>query len=418
EKILNNLLTNAFKFTPKNGRIEMKVMDLGIETSDDLDSSGILITLKDNGRGIPPADVPNVFNRFYQSSINKKAEAGLGIGLALSMEFVKLMKGKLWVESSIDGSNQGSTFFFQFPKKEVLGMLSTESQRLINEKEFNNGEKEEARELINDKVASSAQHSDHPTILLVEDNPDLRDYVSFLLSPYYEVITAENGKEALEQLAVGSSQSAANQLPSLILSDVMMPIMDGFELLEKVKAHPQWRGLPFIMLTARAEMPTKLKALRVGVDDYLLKPFQEEELLVRIANLLANYDERKAYAQTETTDETKTPSQLTISEDDQKWLEKVEQIILEKMNDSLFSIDYLAELHALNRKTFYKKIKQLTGLTPTKYIRAIRLQKAKLLLEQGKSVKEAAYEVGFQKADYFSSLFKAEFGKSPSESLL
>jgi YesN/AraC family two-component response regulator len=191
--------------------------------------------------------------------------------------------------------------------------------------------------------------------------------------------------------------------------------MDGFEFLEKVKADEQWSSLPFIMLTARAEIQTKLKALRIGVDDYLLKPFDEEELLVRIANLLANYDERQAFAQTETLDETAVILTPSISDDDQKWLITIENIILEKMNDSIFSIDYLSDVVYMNRKTFYKKLKQLTGLTPIKYIRLIRLQKAKSLLEQGKSVKEAALQVGFQKAGYFSTLFKKEFGKSPSE---
>jgi signal transduction histidine kinase/DNA-binding response OmpR family regulator/ligand-binding sensor domain-containing protein len=414
EKILNNLLSNAFKFTPKNGRIEFEVSDLGMKASDSLDNSGILITLKDNGRGIPSDDVPNVFNRFYQSSINKKAEGGLGIGLALSMEFVKLMKGKMWVESSIDIANHGSTFFFQFPKKEVLGMLSTEEQVLINKEPFVVDKVEQA-EKPNESI--TARQSDNQTILLVEDNRDLRDYLSLILSPHYEVTMAENGKEALEKLAVGSSQSAEYSPPSLILSDVMMPIMDGFELLEKVKAHEQWGGLPFIMLTARAEMPTKLKALRIGVDDYLLKPFDEEELLTRIGNLIANYEERQAFLQTEPIVETTTSEESQLSATNQEWLEKVEKIILKEMNNSMFSNEYLAKLLFVSSNSLYRKIKSLTGLTPNKYIRLIRLQQAKLLLQQGKPVHITANEVGFQKVEYFSILFKKEFGKLPSEFL-
>ena len=424
EKILNNLLSNAFKFTPKNGRIEIEVSDLGEENTNALNNSGILISVKDNGRGIPSEDVPNVFNRFYQSSTNKKAEGGLGIGLALSMEFVKLMKGKMWAESSTDDTNHGSTFFFQFPKKEVLGMLSTEKQLLIHQEETaitsnttQNDTTTKTKKLISNDETQT-------TILLVEDNPDLRDYVSLILSPYYNVITAENGKEGLLQLGIKnyklgmSEPSIPNStflIPNLIISDVMMPIMDGFEFLEKVKANPKWSSLPFIMLTARAEIQTKLKALRIGVDDYLLKPFEEEELLVRIANLLANYEERQAFAQTETVDETAPLPMPTISVADQEWLATVESLVLKEMNDSLFSIDYISELLQTSRRTFYKKIKQSTGLTPTKYIRTIRLQKAKSLLEQGKTVKETADEVGFQKVDYFSTLFKKEFGKSPSQ---
>jgi signal transduction histidine kinase/CheY-like chemotaxis protein len=451
EKILNNLLTNAFKFTPKHGQVEIEVSDLGVKNSNTLDSSGILLSVKDNGRGIPPEDVPNVFNRFYQSSTNKKAEGGLGIGLALSMEFVKLMKGKMWVESSTDDTNHGSTFFFQFPKKEVLGMLSTEQQLLIQQEETTIIRDTNQNKTTTEIEQSISDDESLTTILLVEDNPDLRDYISLILSPYYKVITAGNGAEGLERLTDASPAcqgrtgrldggrtlvprltektennhqakppssdegTSVHRPPSLIISDVMMPIMDGFEFLEKVKADEQWSSLPFIMLTARAEIQTKLKALRIGVDDYLLKPFDEEELLVRIANLLANYDERQAFAQTETLDETAVILTPSISDDDQKWLITIENIILEKMNDSIFSIDYLSDVVYMNRKTFYKKLKQLTGLTPIKYIRLIRLQKAKSLLEQGKSVKEAALQVGFQKAGYFSTLFKKEFGKSPSE---
>jgi YesN/AraC family two-component response regulator len=206
-------------------------------------------------------------------------------------------------------------------------------------------------------------------------------------------------------------------IPNLILSDVMMPIMDGFEFLEKVKANEQWRGLPFIMLTARAEMQTRLNALRIGVDAYLLKPFDEDELLARVKNLLANYNARKTYAQEV---QAENPDEIIISNEvisaaDQKWLEDLEHLIMKEMGKSIFSNDYLADLLSISRNILYAKIKQLTGLTPTKYVRLIRLQKAKALLEQGRSVKEVSYEVGFQKPEYFSKIYKKEFGKFPSE---
>jgi signal transduction histidine kinase/DNA-binding response OmpR family regulator len=391
ERILNNLLSNAFKFTPKNGIISVHVQDLG---------QTMQISVKDNGRGIPAEDVPNVFNRFYQSSSNKKAEGGLGIGLALSLEFVKQMKGEIWVESQSTGSETGSTFFVQFPKKEIIKMITTEEQLLINEAK--NGLlapislSENKPEEVKDK-----------TVLIVEDNHDLRDYLSFILSPHYHIITAENGQEALEILPTANCQ--------LILSDVMMPIMDGFEFLEKVKANDKWRGLPFIMLTARAELQTRLNALRIGVDDYLLKPFDEEELLVRVKNLIANHSERKAFIEDESLNENPATIEPGISEVDQQWLEQAESLILKEMGSSIFSNDYLADLLSISRDVLYKKIKSLTGLTPTSYTRLIRLQKAKNLLEQGKSVKEVSYEVGFQKPEYFSKLFKKEFGKLPSE---
>jgi DNA-binding response OmpR family regulator len=183
----------------------------------------------------------------------------------------------------------------------------------------------------------------------------------------------------------------------MILSDIMMPVMDGFEFLEKVKANDKWRGLPFIMLTARAEMQTRLNALRIGIDDYLLKPFDEEELLVRVKNLIANYKERKIFVEEEALDESTASVEPIISAADQQWLIQTESLILKEVNNPIFSNDYLADLLLINRNTLYEKLKSLTGLTPTRYIRVIRLQKAKILLEQGKTIKEVSYEVGFQK---------------------
>jgi signal transduction histidine kinase/DNA-binding response OmpR family regulator/ligand-binding sensor domain-containing protein len=411
EKILNNLLSNAFKFTPEKGKIIVHIQDRG---------NLIEMSVKDNGRGILTADLPNVFNRFFQSSTDKKPEGGLGIGLTLSMEFVKLMNGEIWVESSSDKAETGSTFYVQFPKKEVIQMMPTETQIIID---YEN--KVVERPLLFPENTSNTIKNE--TILIVEDNHDLRDFLTYILSPYYNILTAKNGLDALHQLGMRNEELEINQnpeiphssfpIPNLILSDVMMPIMDGFEFLERVKANEQWRGLPFIMLTARAEMQTRLNALRIGVDAYLLKPFDEDELLARVKNLLANYNARKTYLQEV---QAENPDEIIISNEvisaaDQKWLEDLEHLIMKEMGKSIFSNDYLADLLSISRNILYAKIKQLTGLTPTKYVRLIRLQKAKTLLEQGRSVKEVSYEVGFQKPEYFSKIYKKEFGKFPSE---
>lgn len=410
EKVLNNLLSNAFKFTPQNGQVSVEIMEY---------QQGILITIKDNGRGIPSDDVPHIFNRFYQSKNNTKAKGGLGIGLALSMEFVRLMNGKMWVRSETEGKHQGSTFFVQIPKKEVIAMLSTEDELEIQE------------ESMVTNLTGLNTNKPH-TILLVEDNHDLREYLTFLLSPFYNLITANNGSEALKRLTADGRRltenhrqirneqpSTVNRLPSAVISDVMMPIMDGFELLETVKSNAAWRNIPFIMLTARAELKDKLKALRIGVDDYLIKPFDETELLVRIENLLNNYEERQAFhQQTQENSETETEDLPIITEAEKEWLERLETIIQKEMNDSIFTVDYLAEAMNESRNAFFAKVKQLTGLSPNNYIRAIRLQKAKELLETSDLlVNEVSQKVGFQSTDYFSRLFKKEFGKSPSDYL-
>lgn len=399
EIILNNLLSNAFKFTPKEGTISVKIEDGG---------KNLILEVKDTGRGIPEKDLPHVFDRFYQSSQNNKAEGGTGIGLALSKEFVKLMYGKIWVNSTITGKNKGSTFYVQFPKKEAMTMLSTEASKALK------------ANIQGSKIANLDQiypiANPQYTILLVEDNSDLREFIQYLLAPYYKVDTAENGAEALQLLE--KNEQAKTPIQNLIISDVMMPIMDGFEFLEKVKKDQRWSSIPFIMLTARAELKDKLNALRIGVDDYLVKPFEEEELLVRIENLLSNYEERYAFAQLEQSDSNQ-PSAPQLNEADQKWLAKIEGIVKQEIGNSIFTIDYLAELLGISRRKLYDKFKQLTGLTPNQYVKMIRLQVAKELLENGTitSISAAAQKVGFRNTEYFSQQFKKHFGRLPSSYL-
>lgn len=438
EKILNNLLSNAFKFTPKGGSI-----DIIVESQ----NQDLLLQVKDNGRGIPEVDLPHVFDRHYQSSINKKAEGGLGIGLALSMEIVQLMGGKMWAESPGVGLKKGSTFFVKFPKNEIHSVIIDEEE--IAEKEIHSIKTENKAPHL-DTTTSNQNTEAERTILLVEDNLDLQDYIQFLLEPQYKIVKASNGQEAWEYLSsrfappapkgerppvVSASEGSSSfrglggvnealeaGYPHLILSDVMMPVMDGFELLEKVKSTDHFRHIPFIMLTARAEWKDKLKALRVGVDDYLIKPFQEEELKARIENLIANYELRQEFIQAQDVSTSAGKSQKTTevfitSEKEKKWLEELEHTINENLNHPLFGNDYLAELLHISRKKLYQKIKTLTGLTPNQYIRAIRLQLAKELLENEacQTVKEVALKVGFQKHGHFTELFKKRYGKLPSE---
>lgn len=411
EKVLNNILSNAFKFTPQNGQIEVVVEESdALKASNSFNENGILITIKDNGRGIAPEDIPYIFNRYYQSKNNTKAEGGLGIGLALSMEFVHLMNGKMWVKSQIDGKNKGSTFFLQIPKKEVISMLSTEDELDVYRGKHSN------TQTIEHSNTQTIEPSKEHTILLVEDNLDLREYVSFLLSPFYNVVTAKNGKEGIEWLTANGRRQTENNLPSAVISDVMMPIMDGFEFLEIVKSKAKWRNIPFIMLTARVELKDKLKALRIGVDDYLIKPFDEVELLTRIENLLTNYEERQQFSLTEK-NEPLTDENIVLDEA-QLWLIDIEKMIIKEINHPQFTIDYLVELIGINRNTFYSKIKTLTGLSANQYIKTVRLKVAKDLLETSDfTIKEIAQKVGFQTPAYFSRQFKKEYGKLPSEYL-
>ncbi|MFQ5447139.1 MAG: ATP-binding protein, partial [Saprospiraceae bacterium] len=315
--VLHNFVSNALKFTPAGGTVTVKVEDL---------AHSIRLSVADTGRGIHPDDLPQVFNRFYQASRSPDgasevpAGGGTGIGLAYCQEIAKLMEAGIWAESPDPESGEGSVFYFEFPKKEMLGNMEHDKLRMENEEfRIENPESPPAgptgkiqnEELPEPALNSSFSilNSELPTILIVEDNYSLRDYIESILSPHYRVLTAENGLAALAVLSPQSSVDSPDEKQAdglktadcrtvdLILSDIMMPVMDGFQLLEKLKGSDVWRNIPVIMLTARADISDKLKALRIGVDDYLLKPFEEEELLVRIDNLLKNYQKRRQFVQ-------------------------------------------------------------------------------------------------------------------------
>lgn len=478
EKILYNLIINALKFTPKGGEVSLAASDL-----DDT----IEITVKDTGSGIHPDDLPHIFDRFYQSQKpNENTVGGTGVGLALSRQLTQLMGGELSVESTL---GKGSIFRLVLPKKEVYGAAETELSEnwtVVSSEEQNKLSRSYKNRIVNPTKVTS----NRITILVVEDNPDMQQFIYSILSKKYNVRLADNGQDALEQLTVdggrwtadgreqvvdsqvmidhknetddknqphnskqetGDTQSSATRrspsavrrLPSLIISDVMMPVMDGFTLLEQLKTSDEWRSIPVIMLTARTEKEARMRALRIGVDDYLSKPFEQEELLVRIKNLLKNYKNRQesiaedtvgeASAQTDnqtantpvTPPASKQPSTSKkakpsrVSKEEALWLESFEQQVKNQLANSQMTVLSLAfDLH-ISERQLYRKIKQLTGLSPNKYIQEVRLQTARQLLENQEcsTVKEACYSVGFKKVRYFSELFNKRFGKNPSEFL-
>lgn len=425
QKIVNNLLSNAFKFTPKKGKISVQLID---------QNSCLLLKVKDSGRGISPEDLPKVFDRFFQTQMpNQVVKGGTGIGLALCKEFSNLFKGKIWVESTL---GKGSTFHFEFPKKEILKSLTTEAALELETLKKDRNILVEAREDLETEFADGAKETGlntttlistlkHKTkILIVEDNHSLRAYLKMILEEFYEVYTAENGKEALNILAPKISNGKKETLNlELIISDVMMPIMDGFQLLEQLKASDEWWHIPVVMLTARAGLADKLKALRIGVDDYLTKPFEEEELLVRIANLLKNYKKRKIESQLVMPDLERKDKEINnaffLSKEDQNWLQQLESVTLNHLHDSIFNVEQLAKLLFISRRQLQRRILTLTGLSPNSYIQEARLHKAKALLEKRteSSVKAVAFQVGIRSVKYFSRTYKKRFGKLPSSYL-
>lgn len=394
EKIITNFLSNASKFTPPGGTIELRVIDL---------TDRLRFEVHDSGAGIHPDDLPNVFDRFYQSKkTDMPVQGGTGIGLSLCAELAELLNGRVWAESEL---GVGSIFYFECPKVEVSEPLEVRSLPEVQAPVLN------PRIVAEDTTNSAPNQLDKPKVLLVEDNVDLREYLKVLLQAHYQVVTAINGKVAIDYLRTES-------LPALIITDLMMPIIDGFQLLEWVKSQDSLRHLPFIILTARQDLGVKLRALRVGVDDYLTKPFEEEELLARSKNLLENLEQRLLLAQPNDPEKENGVTEDTpvLSKSDADWLVTVEQVMDSQLADSSLKLDHVAQQLHLSVRQLRRRLKRCTGLSPQKYLREMRLQRARQFLGEGRysTVKEAAYAVGFLDATYFSNVFEQRFKVKPS----
>ena len=420
-QILFNLLSNAFKFTPEGGRIGVK-----LEIARDI----LCLRVADTGPGIHPDDLPHVFDRFFQTTRpDKPAGGGTGIGLNLCREYAQLFGGTITAESTPD---KGSVFRVTFPVKIV------QSEALQHAGEAYPAEQTAAPDNLNPTSAPGlaaalpppAADPARPTILVVEDNPDLQEYIRLILSEKYNVVTAGHGRAALA-LLMNDEPGMMNKnspdekfiihhssfiIPDLILSDLMMPLMDGYQLLEKIKSGDATRHIPVIMLTARAEARDRLTALRLGVDDYLTKPFDEEELLARIDNLLKNQEVRQQAAAVEPGQETPRPA---LSQPDREWLERFETYARQYYADDTLTVPGLAYEFAMSESTLLRQLKRLTGLTPQQYLQEMRLDEARRLLENRvyDAVAPVAAKVGYADAGAFSRAFRARFGKLPSEML-
>jgi signal transduction histidine kinase/CheY-like chemotaxis protein/AraC-like DNA-binding protein/sugar lactone lactonase YvrE len=373
EKIINNLLNNAIKFTPGGGAV--------IITAEIKDEK-MIISVEDTGSGIHPDDMPFIFDRYYQSRMeNASLQGGAGIGLSLCHEYMKLFGGEISVQSE---PGKGSRFTLSRP----LALSSA-----VETVEFPDQHDEIAT------IPSATRSSHQPgkyTLLLVEDDRDMSEYIQHIIESEYNLLTADNGKSALQILE--------NNQVDLVLSDVMMPQMDGFQLLEAVRE--RFGDLPFIMLTARSEPPDRLQALRMGVDDYITKPFLQEELSTRIANLLKYLRIRK---------NARIGPDIPDNETgyDQKWLAQLEQIVVEHIHNTDFSVEMMADLLHISRRSLFYKLRSCTGMTPNQYLTEVRLNRARYLIETGafQTISEVCYAVGFKTPHYFSKLMKERFGE-------
>ena len=395
--VLKNLLSNAFKYTNSEGQVSLNYIDMG---------DMLQVSVEDTGRGISKSDLEHIFKPYFQTNdIDMPIEGGTGIGLAICKEYVEKLNGTILVNSEL---NKGSRFIIQIPKQIEGEIHPLTSLSFVQEQK-------KQSTFLPTVISNDAQ-----TLLIVEDNPDICQYLQSILQDDYQLIFANNGAEGLKKLD--------NSMPDLILTDLMMPVMDGFEFVEKVKKTKHWQQIPIITLTARSEMIDKLTALRIGVDDYLMKPFNEEELQLRIQKLLEHQNNRKDYieevnenelAHTEADVEPPMNATLEMSREDKEWLQLLENVVGERVGDINFNVHQLCLEVTMSSSQLYRKLKALTGLTPKKYIDQIRYHKARKLLETKPfpSIKKVAYEVGFKDEKHFARNFKKRYGKYPSDYL-
>ena len=394
-RIVFNLLSNALKYTPSGGNIFVSLCDA--ETPD-----ALRIDVKDTGKGIAREEVTQVFERFFQA---KGAASGTGIGLALVKSFVELHHGEAWVESE---SGKGADFIVVLP-------LTQEGEVEPEESEGNIAVDESSMQYIDDgdKLQGKVQQlvnpdTDRPTLLIIDDNNDIRQYVRTLLQDDYFVLEAADGKEGLEV--------AIKEVPDLVVCDVMMPVMDGLEFTERLKTNTATSHIPVIMLTAKNLEEQRAEGYEHGADSYITKPFHSKVLLARINNLLKQRRLLKTLFKDGAQADEQTIDQLPMDNRDKQFMKQLHQIIQSNLSRSEFGVEDIGREMGLSRVQLYRKVKAMTGSSVVDLMRKARLYKAKRLLEtRSMSVSEVAYEVGFSAPSYFTKCFKDEYGILPGE---
>ncbi|MDW3649308.1 MAG: response regulator [Bacteroidia bacterium] len=401
-RIVSNLLSNAIKFTA-NADHEDRHVYLQITTVEAEGKPCLKISVKDTGDGILQEKLPYIFDRFYQvdSSITRKGE-GTGIGLSLTRELVRLLKGEIEVESEF---GKGANFRILLPITETSQQRTAEIKASPGKMSFEETpqEKEEKK---NGLIMAASQDESLPLLLIVEDNPEVRQYLVACLQEDYRLLLAENGQEGIDK--------AIEQVPDLIVSDVMMPEKDGYQLCNSLKQDERTSHIPIILLTAKADTESKIEGLRKGADAYLAKPFERRELLIRLQKLF----ELRQKLQIRFLK--LNPHEFQLDDDslqlENEFMSRVNEVILEFMEDEEFGTASLAHKLGMSRAQVHNKIKALTGQPTSHIIRKIRLHKARHLLETTQlNISEIAFQVGFKNHTYFSRLFNEEFKSSPSQ---
>ncbi|MEP7377465.1 MAG: ATP-binding protein [Chitinophagaceae bacterium] len=388
EKIFVNLLGNAFKYTPEKGTVSIIV---------EMEETRLRLSVEDNGPGIAKKELDKVFDRFYQ--VEGTGDKGSGIGLALVKELVDLYHGQISVSSEL---TKGSRFRVSLPI----------DKNAFKENELIYGEYKTGTVFINQSTDTGYEvnedgklNSHLPLLLIVEDNKDLRTFIRETVHTFYQVEEAVNGKEGLEK--------AVALIPDVIISDVMMPVMDGFAMTEKLRKDERSSHIPVILLTAKAGQQHKIEGLETGADDYLTKPFDANELLARIENLV---NQRKLLRKKFAGTIQLKPTEVSVKSLDEIFLIKTMKAVEENIGEEDFGVEELAKEVTMSRSQLHRKLSALIGKSPSDLIRQTRLFRAKELLQKKSSTpSEVAFKVGFSSHTYFSKCFKEEFGVSPSE---
>ena len=405
DKILNNLISNSIKYTPDSGNIKVSLsfINNGIsKRSNVLDvRSEIEIIVEDTGVGIPKNQISKVFKRFYQvEDSNKSNSFGSGVGLALTKKLIDLLQGHIKVKSN---HNEGSQFIVRFP-------VITSKNDLMREAEISSEEVifSESGLVINENIHKEIGDSIKtlPSLLIVEDNPDMQTFLKSSLEESYKILQAYDGVQGLK--------IALENIPNIIISDVMMPNMDGIQFCNEIKQNEITNHIPFILLSARASIDHKIEGLKVGADVYIPKPFDMRLLKIKTQKLL---EEREFLIEKFASKRITLDSQkIGINHTEKAFLEKAEKVIEDNLTNSEFVVEDLGRALSFSRMQLYRKFKSVRGLSANEFIREYRIKKAALLLrETDLNVSEILYTIGFTNRSYFSKCFKKTFDMSPKE---
>lgn len=411
DKILFNILSNAFKHTSSGGRITINLTE-GEYNFEGADNNGVAIEISDSGVGMSQEHINNIFERFYQIDKQEKEKTfpGAGIGLALTKGLVKLHKGHIEIES-------------EKGKGTLVRIILRKGKQHFSENDLSDDEtgKNKYAHLLPEEglqftptFDESEKHEEpgrmfsfKPKVLVVEDNPDVQGFIRDSLGENYDIILASNGKEGLK--------SIADNNPDLVISDIMMPEMDGLEMTKIIKSDINTSHIPVILLTALASIEKKLDGIETGADSYIPKPFNSRHLAVRVRKLIENRIQIRKYYQEnmELGQQENSVNQL-----DKKFLDSVKELINKNITESNLSVEFLGKELGLSRVHLYRKLKHLTGMTASEFIKVYKLKRAaRLLTESGVNITEVAYQTGFSTPSYFTKCFKEHFHVTPSQYL-